>query len=1667
MNHREIKKSLLTFVKQHDRQFFDIYQKYIIEELDYVIYYRNIKFNRSLLDHIKKYTYYRYILYTKYKLTDKTQINNIINIIRCIEEYDKKKYTDSVGYVMKYMEIDNNRVISVGGLCVGDVRDVQLGHITKDNNTYYNKIITGGENEEYGNVRYFNDDLNFRDAEDNIDKTMDSTNIYYFINIKWHNHLCWLNSSILLFFYNQDYREYIEKNIKALSKNQIEIYVGKNNYAPIIVDILKLIFNKMKLSGETLNKIDIDNKKTGIKLLDIDLFEITLPNYTSQYNEYLGNLLKYYRNFEPPIINVALKDKFKKIDISPIVKSEITIITDILDYLSDKNSINIENLLYIILQLYFFHKIDEQYENHEIRDIEEYKIILKNRIVDTCYNFYNEPVTDIFRECILSVDVDDNELKKQLPDLTYDKRQFIPYSNAYIAGSNSGHLFIEFITDLCTTVKLGKTTTEKEDVEVTPRVTDIYDELNNICNTLQILHINMKDKCICSEYNEITIYAEVISSYGSDINDFKENLGSPFTSELGILKNFDIGEPDTKGIHIKEKNKKDEHSEECVVQYNTIPYLVDKKSINTINDNIFVLRKAMYKLYTDMQGLNSIMDNIIAEKKAEQSQPQVQQPAAIPAAIPVAQQQPAAIPAAIPVAQQQPQPQVQHQPQPQVQHQPQPQQPRSQPQQPQVQPQAQLQAPSQAQPQSPADQEPELPPVDHQVVPEQESKLDPKKIINRTTPLTANPLYTINDEVFTSIKNKNRIPSDIIDAAREEIKNNSEFYNTNKSPSSYDVKDILNVSHAVKYKYLRDKITTRIDKIGKIDGDKHDIYINNILNVFRSYDYLTALMKKSKRRDVENFPSIDNDEAKKNTYYVIPPQSYDDRPVKILTQKKIGGGNNTHLMHPLYITSYQKNKCIMLHDMNPKLFDKIFIVVDNTDLPITYNIGENTFNIIIDYYKLLPQFNEEYCDIFNTGEKIDIRSIIFYCLYLMNISVDKKIIVSENIKDKLINNNIILSDNVLTTTEYNLNPILNNYMDNIIINKYQVEQLIKNNSNLSNKTFNDFMSNNNINIKLQPKQITGGNNDKFNIQKVFLYSDFHFSDEYVDFILNGYGITNNDVGNYNYISYLYSVYPDKLKKKNTTFETFLYTPSEYIAIFDDNYNNYLINNIELCINLDIKDENKEDIIDNILSYIITIFTAINSLKYKFKDDDTDKKIEYVGGIALKLAALNSILDNYKNDILQHHDKQINRSFYSIDYIIQNYTLIDLEQINPTCKELIDRGIKTLKDIIRDITKEIMKRFGTITDPINKFIYSYLGESSDQYKTNIETIQKLINIICEMTVIFNQDEQQIANLIHPLFLPKIKHLQVYKEYYKKNIRDRIILTPDLPSVKRKKLNIFIPIYNQIHDIIKYINDRNNETELVKREKEIQQHRFNIINLNTFKYDMFTMYDNYLYLIIWSMLNINYIKNYLCSGFYITCKNSFLNTLASIANINNSNIKHTFIEFKQVLQLLNINLKRSLFEIYLKCLYNYFYITADIYNITTYINIKNNILSDIINIKYNVYTTQPYYCKSKFYLIYRDLADDNKIEYNLYFLDVINSFNYKSVNGYHEISYKLIQIIYEYDNDYIVMCINGQKQDEKQQIFTISSCLSTLSKNTYLNKEFIVPTYGNVLLIYELV
>ena len=1651
MNHREIKKSLLTFVKQHDRQFFDTYQKYIIEELDYVIYYRNIKFNRSLLDHIKKYTYYRYILYTKYKLIDKTQINNIINIIRCIEEYDKKKYIDSVGYVMKYMVIDNNSVVSVGGgLCVSDVRNVQLEHITKVNNTYYNKIITGGDdiNKYIKFLRYYNQDDKYK--YNIVETTTSMIELPYFITIYWHNNLCWLNSSILLFFFFFFYHEHIKK-MKSLLKNDIEKNIERDNYAPIIVDILRIIFNKMFLEPEYLIEVDRKKNESGIKLFYIDLFEVTdLPNYTSQYIKCFNKLREYYRNFKESdidnklkneVININYKNCIETLNIS---KNEEKRIGNILYYLVCKQ--NIENFLYIILQLYLLNNIKEQNKN---KSIEECNNSIKRHIIDMCYGCYYGPVTDIFRDCILQVD-STIEPKINLSDLAHSNRQFISYGNVYIVTSSSSeHLFIEFITNPCITVKLGKsTTTLVEAPEVTERYTDIYAELIDIYNTLE------------SIYNYII---GKIPGYENNIQTFEKRINKP-REEGGVLS----------GIKPDAKNTGDH-----VFIYNNQRYMVNKDMIEDINKNIFNLRKDMSEEYTKLQNTKSEIDATLAvvapaAAPVVQPQPPAQSPAQPPAQLPARPQQPQSQPqeqtqAAVPARPQQPLAQQQpQQPQPRVQPQ-RPQRPQR-PQQPQSQ--APSQAPSQAQPpaqpQSPADQEPELPPEEHQVVSEQESEQELKtKVINRTTPLTANPLYTINDEVFTSIKNKNRIPSDIIDAAREEIKNNSEFYNTNKSPSAYDVKDILNVSHAVKYKYLRDKITTRINEIGKIDHDKPDIYINNILNVFRSYDYLTALMKKSKRRDVEHFPSIDNDEAKKNTYYVIPPQSYGYRPVEIRTQKKTGGGNNTHLMHPLYITSYQKNKCIMLYDMNPKLFDKIFIVVDNTDLPITYNIGENTFNIIIDYYKLLPQFNEEYCDIFNTGEKIDIRSIIFYYLYLMNISVDKKIIVSENIKDKLINNGIILSNNILTTTEYNLNPILNNYMDNIIINKYQLEQLIKNNPNLYKKTFNDDMSNINVNIKLQPKQIIGGNDDKFNIQHVFLYSDFHFSDEYVDFIMNGYGITNNDVGNYNYISYLYSVYPDKLKKKNTTFETFLYTPSEYIAIFDDNYNNYLINNIELCINLDIKDENKEDIIDNILSYIITIFTAINSLKYKFKDDDTDKKIEYVGVIALRLAALNSILDNYKNDILQHHDKQINRSFYSIDYIIQNYTLIDLEQINPTCKELIDRGIKKLKDIVRDITEEIMKRFGTITDPINKFIYSYLGESSDQYKTNIETIQKLINIICEMTVIFNQDEQQIANLIHPLFLPKIKHLQVYKEYYKKNIRDRIILTPDLPSVKRKKLNIFIPIYNQIHDIITYINDHNNESELVKREKEIQQHKFNIINLNTFKYDMFTMYDNYLYLIIWSMLNINYIKNYLCNGLYITCKNSFLNTLASIANINNSNIKHTFIEFKQVLQLLNINLKRPLFEIYLKCLYNYFYITADIYNITTYINTKNNILSDIINIKYNVYTTQPYYCKSKFYLIYCDLVDDNKIEYNLYFLNVINSFNYKSINGYHEISYKLIQIIYEYDNDYIVMCINGQKQNEEQQIFTISSCLSTLSKNTYLNKEFIVPTYGNVLLIYELV
>lgn len=1639
MDHREIKKSLLTFIKQHDRQFFDTYQKYIIEELDYVIYYQNIKFNRSLLDHIKKYSYYRYILYTKYKLIDKTQINNIINIIRCIEEYDKKKYTDSVGYVMKYMVIVNNSVVSVGGgLRVGDVRDVLLEHITKDNNTYKpNKIITGGVYDGYNYrvvFKLFNKQYN-----NYIIEILRTIRIPYFITIVWHNNLCWLNSSILLFFYNFYYRTYITEEYKS-TIDDIETNILTDNYGSVIVYILKLIFDRMGLRSNELNEINTINIEKDVNLVYIDLFEITnveeLPDYIKIYDYCYNKLQGYYDTVERGNIEIALGDKLQHINITTPDKEEGKSIDNILNALKEAN--NIENLLYIILQLYLFNKIDKKFENRDIRDSddyknsEEYKEDIKQHIVNMCYGCYNEPVTDIFRECIINA-ANNDPYKENLSDLAISKLQFITNDTIYIATSpDNGHFFIEFITDPCITVKLGKTIpTVDEEAGVTPRLTNIYTELTEIYITLNNKYVKMWDKTIRDD--------DVYNKVKDDYEMYGKNIQTTLYNELNDDKNFYI----LKGVAIKDKsiintenkavmekiNMNDIYSEKYVVPYSTYLYLINKdeiEKIKQIKSNISNLRRKMSVQYTELQNLEMRIDRLLAQKTA---------PAA--AAVPAAQAAAAVLP-------------VPSQTQPRVQPQQQPQQ--------------------QPQPQSPMiDQESVLPPEDHPVVPVQESEQDLKtKIINRTTPLTANPLYTINDEVFTSIKNKKRIPSDIIDAVREEIKNNSEFYNTNKSPSAYDVKDILNVSHAVKYKYLRDKITTRINKIGKIDddNDKCDIYINNILNIFRSYDYLTALMKKSKRRDIEHLPRIDNDKAKKNTYYVIPPQIHNDQPLTILKQTKTGGGNNTHLMHPLYITSYQKNNCIMLYDMNPKLFDKIFIVVDNTDLPITYNIGENTFNIIIDYYKLLPQFNEEYCDIFNSGEKIDIRSIIFYCLYLMNISVDKKIIVPENIKDKLINNNIILSDNILTTSEYNLNPILNNYMDNIIINKYQLEQLIKNNPNLSKKTFNDDMSNININIKLQPKQITGGNNDKINIQNVFLYSDFHFSDEYVDFILNGYGITSNDVENYNYISYLYSVTPTKLKKKNTTFETFLYTPSEYIAIFDDNYNNYLINNIELCLNLDINPEKVDYITDNILSYIITIFTAINSLKYKFKDDNIAKKDEYAYNIYAQLAALNTILEKYIDDI-KYPGKSIKESFYSIGYIIQNYTLIDLKQIISEDKiRLIDQVVNTLKENIEKITEEIINRFGPIIDPINKFIYSYLGESSDQYKTNIETIQKLINIICDMTVIFNQDEQQIANLIHPLFLPKIKHLQVYKEYYKKNIRDRIILTPDLPSVKRKKINIFIPIYNQIHDIIKYINDHNNETELVKREKEIRQHRFNIINLNTFKYDMFTMYDNYLYLIIWSMLNITYIKNYLCSGLYITCKNSFLNTLATIANINNSNIKHTFIEFKRILQLLNINLKRSLFEIYLKCLYNYYYITADIYNITTYINTKNNILSDIINIKYNVYTTKPYYCKSKFYLIYQDLADDNKIEYNLYFLDVINSFNYKSINGYHEISYKLIQIIYEYNNDYIVMCINGQKQNEEQQIFTISSCLSTLSKNTYLNKEFIVPTYGNVLLIYEL-
>ena len=819
----------------------------------------------------------------------------------------------------------------------------------------------------------------------------------------------------------------------------------------------------------------------------------------------------------------------------------------------------------------------------------------------------------------------------------------------------------------------------------------------------------------------------------------------------------------------------------------------------------------------------------------------------------------------------------------------------------------------------------------------------------------------------------------------DELSNNLDFYTDdlrdfyNKSDSEQLIQGYKIISICQKFILLKDELikyyfndkTKTLEEIKQSLTPEQNTFIHSLIEVFRAYEYCYCLMMqlndqiKGQSLNVEQkicpvYFTQNNDK-----YY----WKYPTKPLFYIDKEERQNINNFQISSVIpadknliiNITREQSNVINDLKYYDEITFNKYFKLVDNLD-EITKNITKDILNNIVDdCYKNgsnknlknlnnsnIKTFNDKFkecindttsdenplLNYYNSDQTIDkenickeaIRTLFVYYLEKIEISIDNKIIFLSDIEN--ITSIIPSTDNNFNNVFYKpeqlgINECIlkDEFKLKRVLNYIQIQSLL----NYYTTKFNPFTLNSTLipyGLNAFIYKIVGGT-----INNVSMYNDLSINSSYIDFILNGYGISYNpiNVKHINYINYMYSLTDSFLKNTTSTYLELLKDPDIIIFYFQHNIgykNSQRMNKIYNSTIPDLYDK------------YFGIDTSTKQIQNYVFDDKT---IQVNDVSHTRLNLFKSSIKIHNQQLLEYQTNIINDCIYD-KFTTESITNLII-RLNTNLLEnvITDESYNWLKTECTKVGLKDMK-----LDPFDKLIgyddktpesisnsYLFIRNQLDHYNENngfIDHIEFLCDILINIIDFCKYSQNILIDIfavenIHTSFNKNIFYFQNILKilYYIDNIfrlkRETIYqyskqetqLVPLLNKILSTSLDISVPQYINYINVIKILIYDIQFIAIQPKIDELISPLKNIKYQNTNNYpDDLTKYINQLIniynkLLIQPINNIFILNNPIINNYFMVIINNILNSI----NKNIRLLKYTYpdiIENKKYLQIL---------------------------------------------------------------------------------------------------------------------------------------------------------------------
>ena len=824
----------------------------------------------------------------------------------------------------------------------------------------------------------------------------------------------------------------------------------------------------------------------------------------------------------------------------------------------------------------------------------------------------------------------------------------------------------------------------------------------------------------------------------------------------------------------------------------------------------------------------------------------------------------------------------------------------------------------------------------------------------------------------------------------DELSNNLDFYTDdlrdfyNKSDSEQLIQGYKIISICQKFILLKDELikyyfndkTKTLEEIKQSLTPEQTTFIHSLIEVFRAYEYCYCLMMQL--NDQIKGQSLNIEQKICPVYFTQNNDKYywkyPTKPLFYIDKEERQNINNFQISSVIpadknliiNITREQSNVINDLKYYDEFTFNKYFKLVDNLD-EITKNITKDILNNIVDdCYKNgsnkkldnpdnsnIKTFNDKFRECYsNIFKEIDnplldkdtekenfykeaIRTLFVYYLEKIEISIDNKIIFLSDIEN---------ITNIIPSTDINFNNVFyrpehleinecilkDEFKLTRVLNYIQIQSLL----NYYTSKFNPFTLNSTLipyGLNAFIYKIVGGA-----INNVSMYNDLSINSSYIDFILNGYGISYNpiNVKHINYINYMYSLTNSFLSNKDSIYLELLKDPDIIIFYFQRNIgykNSQRMNKIYNTVIPDLYDK----------------YFDIDSSTKKKQNYILNKTIQVNGDFYMPLNLFKSISEIHNQQLLEYQTNIIN------DCIYDKFTTESIIYLNTDLSDNVVTNIPTYWltteckcDFLPDSnnkdktipTKSFDKLIGYDSKTPDKIIdnpISYNGlfihTQSDDYIINnfIEHIEYLCDILINIIDFCKYSQNTLKDIfvienIHTSFNKNIFYFQNILKilYYIDNIfrlKRKLLYdhskqsteTYNLDTILNKilstSLDIFVPQYINYINVIKILIYDIQFIAIQPKIDELNNLLKNIEYQNTNKYpDDLTKYINQLIdiyneLLIQPINNIFILNNPIINNYFMIIVNNILNSI----NKNIRLLKHIYpdiIENKKYLQIL---------------------------------------------------------------------------------------------------------------------------------------------------------------------